>query len=85
MIKSCIIMYTCICMRQHITNRKTILQVGRFTAWTKSGSMPAILVAMRSFLALLAAGKVNRNSEQKKGYRNWKELDRVKMNYGSSP
>ena len=60
-----IIMYTFICMRQHITNRKTILQVGRFTAWTKSGSMPAILVAMRSFLALLAPGKVNRNSEQK--------------------
>ena len=72
-----IIMYTFICMRQHITNRKTILQVGRFTAWTKSGSMPAILVAMRNFLALLAPGKVNRNSEQKMDIeigRSWIEL-----------
>ena len=39
--------------------------------------MPAILVAMRSFLALLAPGKVNRNSEQKMDIeigRSWIEL-----------
>ena len=41
-------------------------QVWRFMAWTQSASMPAILVAMRSFLA---AEKVHESPSKQRRYK----------------